>query len=248
MELNITYKELDFLFFHIPKCGGTTLTHELSNFFQPEKQCITAEFIHYPTYHLKKLCNYDEIRSVLAHTIYDPLYKMDRIIIMTYDDLNKMNIKSNYKITFVRDPIQRVISHYYFFNYKQTKIHLLNLPQNEFNEICSGLGSFMCECLGLLNLDNELMEDLIPDRVNEFCFIGCIETYDNDIKELNKIMHNLFDSSYNLDEANILNANIEKNEFNEFITKELYERIRPFCEKDYILYKYILDKKRCQNK
>jgi hypothetical protein len=255
MELNITYKQFDLVFFHIPKCGGTTLTNELSNFFQkkylgdeiftPEQKCVTVEFIHYPRYEIKKLHNYDEIRRVLAHTIYDDLNRIRGINIMTYDDLDKMNIKSKYKITFVRDPIERVISHYYFFDYKQTNIHLSDLPQNEFNKICSMLGCFMCECLGLLNLDNELMKDLIPDRVNEFCFIGCMETYDNDIKQLNQLMHNLFDSSYNLDETNILNKNIEKNEFNKFITKELYERIRPFCEKDYILYNYILNKKRC---
>jgi hypothetical protein len=196
--------------------------------FVPEKKNIFINFFPHHFHFIQKLYNYDKIKIVLAHC--------------TYNDLKIMNVNTKHKITFLRDPIERVISHYYFFNYNETKIHLVDLSDDDFNEFCTFHGKLMCNSLGLLNKEGELLEYLIPERINEFSFIGCIETYDDDMIQLNQTLKQHFGFLNDVNFSVIKNKNNEKDTFKTFITEELRERIRPFCLKDYILYKYVFDK------
>ena len=152
----------------------------------------------------------------------------------TYNDVIKnMNINVKCMITFLRDPIERIISNYYFFNYTETNIHMHDLPENEFNIICEQEGRQMCSALGLLEKNNLINDDLFNSRLNEFDFIGKLEHYHEGIQILNLLINKLFGLSDEFDNSIILNKN------NYPVNNELKEKIRPFCTLDYILYNSI---------
>jgi hypothetical protein len=239
---NYQYKKLNFLFLHIPKCAGSSLRCILSDYFQQiykEDEIFIPNANHninFLSTYFQQICElyeYDKMKVVLAHC--------------KYNDLKHMNVHSNYKITFLRDPIERIISHYYFFDYENTKTHLIDLQIDEFVKLCNYYGNVMCDWLGLLDLNDELIEHLIPERINEFDFIGCVETFKQDITTLNQLLNDWFGISYELDihiVENKNNNNIQKTDLT-----ELYEKIKPFVINinDYKLYKYVIMSKSNNN-
>jgi hypothetical protein len=215
---------LDFIFLHIPKCGGTSLRKIL---FEKLLNKYSKEVILYPEANsninflsnniekLNKIYNIDKLKVILSHCLY-----------------NDMKINTKFMITFLRDPIERIISHYYFFDYKDINIHMCDLPETEFNDFCTEHGKLMCNWLGLLDENNTLIEELLESRLNEFDFLGKIEHYDECIKALDLIINDNFKLSNTIDTSLVLNENKNK----PFINNALKEKIRPFCKYDYILY------------
>jgi dTDP-glucose 4,6-dehydratase len=217
----------DICLIHIPKCGGTSLRKMLYNkfiqkysedeIFIPEFQDININFIS------DNITNHNintkNIKVVLAHCWYNDF---------TY------NLKVSFKhiITFLRDPVERVISHYYFFNYPKTNIHMIDLSDDEFNTFVTEHGSLMCDILGILNEHKQINYNLLDKVIDEFMFIGTLENFDECINELNNIINNNLNLSGNI-EIHTYNINTNKN------IKEidiLKNKIMPFCKLDYILY------------
>jgi hypothetical protein len=219
----MSYPEIDFCFYHLVKCAGSSLRLSLYNKFEnmyKNKIYIPSKYgnINFMKEHINNIRNtkgYLDLKVILSH------YR--------YNDFD-LSINPKFKITFIRDPVKRVISHYYFFNYPKNKIHFIDLPKNDFDLFCKGHGSHMCDWLGLLDNDSINMNKLNV-RLKEFNFIGLVENYNNDIIILNNLINTYFNMTTNLPNVHANDSKIEiKNE------TELKKLILPFCNNDYILY------------
>lgn len=226
---------IKFGYYHIEKCGGSFLERLLkeyfSNFINEKKifkSCfINNEFIHFfpnnvDTIKKSNLFDFDNLEIILSH--------------MNYKDHNYL-INCDFSFVSLRNPIERVISHYYYFFYKNTKIHLKDLDEEQFNNILS-LGNLQTYKMagGKYDLDKALFNS------ENITFFLILENFDNDIIELNNKLNNYFNVHFKFD---INKNNINKNNFNykKFINDELYEKIKKHCDKDIILYNKIVKKK-----
>jgi len=226
---------IKFGYYHIEKCGGSFLQRVLNEYFlnfidnkKIFKPCfIDDTFIHFFPNNLEiiknsNLFDFNNLEIILSH--------------MNYKDNNYL-INSNFSCISLRNPIDRVISHYYYFDYINTKIHLKDLDDAEFNNFMT-LGNLQTFKLGggKYDLNNSLA------NTEDVTFFLILENFDNDIIELNNKLNNYFNVNFKF---NINLNNTNKNNFNykEFINNDLYEKIKKHCNKDIILYNTIIRKK-----
>lgn len=222
-------KDVKLVFYHIEKCGGTSIRNSLYEYFSKiykknlifEPVMFGNSSINFNPECIKFIMDsnkveYNEIKVILSHTRYNYF----------------PNLNSPIKITFIRDPIDRLISHYYYFIFKNTKVHMIDMPENEFNLYCKWSGHYMCECLGILNKDDTFNNQKCDERLKEFSFIGKLEHFDEGIIHMNKLFNEYFKVNQSI---NIIKDNENKNKnIKEF--EKLKKKILPFCTCDYILY------------
>jgi hypothetical protein len=207
----------DFTFYHIEKCGGMFLKNKLYNSFllnnYTNNQILKDNNIK------NKTINYSEIKIILIHCKNEIKYS-----------------KTKFKLTIIRDPVKRFISHYYYFIYHDTKKNLDELTDYELTNLLDFYGSYMCNVLGCLT-QNKANINLIKKVVSEFDFIGTLENINNDYLKLQKLI---------LRKLNIKLLNIEddkdyknENNYNCNVSEKTLDKIKSQCKDDYILYDYV---------
>ena len=136
MELN-NFLNVDFSLYHIDKCAGTSLRKILYDYFS---SYIDSKLIFLPElvgnkYNLMKEqdlislkenkdIDFDNLKILLCH--------------MNYKDPS-VPIQSKIKITCVRNPIDRCISHYYFLKFRVDNKHIYELSDEEFSSFLVGV-------------------------------------------------------------------------------------------------------------
>ena len=220
------------LFMHIPKTAGTSLREIIKNQVPKEKRHYIYnagdkfDFINFK--------NKNKLKYVFGHFNY-----ADRID--TY--LNR-----DYKfITFMRDPVEQVISHYYHFfnspedkNPNKTNIikpeHLVSLDKFINAPIANNLQIKYIS--GIVN--NKL--NMYPKRTlelakyhidNYFDFVGITENYNDSIDYLCK--------RYGFN-SEIKMLNVGKRPKSKDISNKLIEKIKKRNQLDIKLYNYVLKK------
>lgn len=221
-------QHVEIVFYHIEKCGGTSIRELLYNYFLQiyksneifESRHLGHVKINFTPSNITTIkdnnnIDFENIKVILSHTHYNH-----------FDTLNPP-----IKITFIRDPIDRVISHYYFFEYPQNRTHLIDLVDNDFELFCSWCCNLMCFELGLIE-NNNLDIDKLDKLLHEFTFIGKLEYFEEGLQELNKVLNLYYEKSFDLE-------NMKMNENKEKEIKDLPAlkmKLEPFCKMDYILY------------
>lgn len=229
-------EDLDFVFYHIEKCGGSSLRIFLYNLFAkkyPQSHIfipeysgdITQNFMPdmIPDIQQNPQFDYPELKVILSH--------------IRYNDFPQLRAKM--KISMIREPIDRVISHYYFFIYPTTQIHFIDLPDPDFAYFCTCLGNHACSCLGILDENGEFDKDRMHRRIDEFSFIGTMENIREDAKKIHQLIcAEFFDRL-----RNIRLLHLNKNENKSVKDEEvLREKIRPYVTYDILLYEAVKTK------
>ena len=244
-QLNISHKDFNpiFFFYHIEKCGGTSLRIILLNYFK--------NFIHNSLIYFSD--NYNNI-NLLSDDHYIELYKIygDNILdnkkfILCHSnlDVEKYYFNNLFSFTVVRNPIDRIISHYYHFDYSNYKVKLHELPNDILKRYIIGNGNLMVHrmsngiCLQEnYYTDNKLIIDaymIALNNIKKISYIMILENFNEDIVELNNKLNKYFNVEYKF---NIQYENINKN-------KKIYEEdinaINQYLIylKDVDLYNYI---------
>lgn len=223
MDTYTVDNNLEIISIHIPKTAGTSFGYMLIDLYkdsygkhypQPRKKNIPS-FLHSKLYN-----KYDNTPNILSK---QDLTKNLKCVHghMTYDkyksDFNFKNVKL---ITWVRNPIERLISLYYFrkFNNKFTINEMV-----KYDRFMDWIKSNDSEEITILKYLND---------INDFYFIGITEKFEKDIELLYEKMNW---SNYKIYHMN-------KSSKQEFIKLSLKDKnyIKDKFKKDFILYNDIL--------
>ena len=215
------------VFVHMPKCAGTSTIHLMNKYagvndvqWQP---------------------NIDFLRSVSRRTELVSLYKTKPISVLGNPIIvghifpiryvNQSNLNKEFRlVTILRDPIQRLISHYKFFT------------ENTFN------GNYLWECFQLQDGSFEEfafsaeMQNLYSSYIsgvdlNMFTYIGIYEDLESSVKAC----LDSFDISYP-EELVVPVKNKTKSNSVINISSDLERALKDFHSDDYAIYNFALNK------
>ncbi len=164
---------IDLISIHIPKTAGTTFLAILNSNY--EKSTIA----HYEqkNYIYKNISEIEQFKSGLSEEI--------RVIHghFTYRQINDLNdTRSARFITWLRNPVERVISNYSFF---QKRISLAS----EDDGLQKRKHETLLDYSYLENSRNRMSKFINGLEIDDFFFIGITENFNNDIQILGKMMN-----------------------------------------------------------
>ena len=176
--------EQKIVFMHIPKTGGTTIFNLLSKHFKPSEICG----IRHNT--LEKLTDLGKYRLFLGH--------------YSFEAINKYIPGDKILITFMRDPIERAISEYYFLRLHEDTgwPDLLEMHGLNWGGVAYAVHKSIAEFLNTdKNMDNPVLHNLVgfdgtdAERVcraisvlDSFDFIGIFEDFERSISNMFKYL------------------------------------------------------------
>jgi hypothetical protein len=202
---------------HIPKTAGTTFKTYLEASYKNDIAVIST----------KPVFSRCDKLNISKSTIDIDTY--NEYIIHGHFTLNELLYDNDFfYITWLRDPVERVISHYYYWKHKpddnihpiENKIKNEELSLEDFAKI---------PCMRNLQL-----HFLGNDGVNKINFIGITELFDTSIKLLEKKL-----------KKKIIASNIKNQLINpkkEFVTQKTKDKIKNLNIEEYTVYNTVLNK------
>jgi hypothetical protein len=204
------YKDINLLFIHIPKTGGTSLEEYLKT---KSRQTL------YSTQNEGNILfkKYNIQVSSLQHLTYKEIYK--------YRQLLNVNLNNDLKIiTIVRNPYERTISDLFFYN-------LINENTNR-NDVFEALKQFLFSS----NYDshNKPQYKFILDNNNKIIKNITIVRSENLTSDLKNYGFSDFDSRFKYN----TNNKCDKKNYYDFLNKNSIFLINNFFKKDFKLFNY----------
>lgn len=177
-----------FIFTHIPKCGGTSFREFLFNGALDSD--IPASQIYIPGYNkLSVRKNIESLNFLERFKFKRTHYKVVGMHcdFMFHNEFSN-TIRDPFYYTLLRNPIERFISHYYYFWYLQSRegcgnVHLNDLPQEKLDFAFSRFGNLQAKHLvgrkGDIS-DNKML-DLAKANLCSYDAFGFIENLDHSL-------------------------------------------------------------------
>jgi len=222
------------IFDHLPKCGGLSLYPYLDSNY-PQRKIFTINgvqpeqsILEFQSKSKKKKSNYFLIKGHLANELFE-------------------YIPSNFlKITMLRDPIDRVISHYFYaknmpHHYLYSQIHSSNINLEQYvslgitDEVRNWYTThFSGLPLEIVKSEPEIsLTKAITNILNHFDLIGFLDEYFLFATELKKIAG--YRKSFNNIKINTSKKRLKKNE----IASSIINKIEINNEVDILLYAHL---------
>lgn len=199
---NKLYLFPDVVFYHIEKCAGTSLEDCFHNYFLDK---YSENQIYIPEKN-----NYKHICMAEKEFFEKHNYK----VILGHISFNNKNfvIKNHLSITCVRNPIDRMISHYYHFHYDEYKKPLNAFNENDLKKYVDAEKAILLRISG----ENCILEAAL-NNLKEINVILIFEKIKEDINKLNILLNDYFHLNTTL---SLSELNKNKNVNNEEIKKD----------------------------
>jgi hypothetical protein len=220
----------DVCFFHIEKCMGTSMRIMLYNYF---KNIYNKKNIYIPE---KNIWVKNNLTTINDKNKIIEKFKYNIKILLCHCNFNQKLISENFSercfsITVVRDPIERIISHYYHFHNKNIYFH--KLTDEDTIKECSENVLTLRLSGGTGNIDRAI------ENINKINCILILENIDDDIKKLNEILNKKYNCNYSI---NKVKNNINKKKpINILELDKIHARKYSNLIEDIKLYNYILN-------
>jgi hypothetical protein len=230
-------KNVEFIFFHIEKCMGTTFRFSLYNYL---KNVYKESDIFFPDYFQD--CN------LLTEKEYDFVNNLnnDFKVLLCHISFNnnisnKFYTNNTFSITIVRNPYTRILSHYYHFFYPKYKKQFYDLSDNEIIHVLRDCGNVISARLGcdVNNADYNINNfNILIRNVNKINCILIMEKINEDIELLNTLLNKKYEINSILEVSKInVNSSYKNNDKLDIIILESYKKHFKF---DIKLYDYII--------
>jgi hypothetical protein len=207
-----------FIFHHLPRCGGTSLRKSIKTLKHVYNDYRFGWGKVYPIKYPIDKFNEDDCLS--GHFELEGYHLFQR-----YPEVFE---NSRYKIfTFIREPLDLCISHYYYKKKNGQKVH------KSINFHILSTENYLA---GVLNVNKSNYKRIL-DRYD---FIGIFERYDESLKQLS-----LFFGSGSLDEIKINQA--ERSSSVNTITEDDINLFKEKNSLDYLIYDYCIERFRNEN-
>ena len=197
------FSEVKFIFFHIPKCGGSSFREILFEYFlkiykRRRKIYLSRLF--------ENINLVGDLNKINNHLIK---YRLNNVkVILSHCEVKDFPDLINdkvFKFTIIRNPIDRFISHYYFFDiYKHGK-NLLDHTDKFIRFYSKCYGNFMTNYLDL-NINKKLDFDKMKYFLKNF-HVLILEDFE--LTNLNKELNRFFRCNNKL-ELKYINKNEKK--------------------------------------
>ncbi|WP_162558662.1 sulfotransferase family 2 domain-containing protein [Robertkochia solimangrovi] len=215
------------IFMHLPKCGGSTMSTILNRFYQKEN-----------TFNVKVIEN---VRLNIDDFTGLNQSQRDELNLLTghiHFGIHKYFTNSYDYITFLRDPVERIVSFYYYV--KRTPEH--RLYQNKLFSKETSLYDFVINSTegdihngqirfisGIVDSPNIMLERALENIYSNFSFVGIVEKFDESLI----LLQNMY--GWNTPTYKILNETKHRPKI-EMLDTQTLEVIRDMNKGDIELY------------
>jgi hypothetical protein len=194
---------IEVAFYHIEKCMGSSFRDILYKYFS---KIYTEDEIYWARNKFVNLTNMTDYNVFQNYDNYDK-YKL-LLCHMNYNE-NKItdNFSNNHlSIIVIREPIERFISHYYYFNYPNNKIMLNELSEIDLFNLIDDYGNLLTKRISGNTDDYNI-------AINNIKNINCIlimKNIDKEIVLLNDYLNNKFKKIIKMNNVIINDNKIEE--------------------------------------
>ncbi len=219
------------VFNHIEKCGGSSLRKA---FFKAFSKKLKKEEMYIPTVSCPNMCiqNCDD-KTVEPYKECKLFFDHSRF--MEIED--RFNLEDVYRITSVRHPLERMISHYYFFD-NQDSIDFEKRDIKWIRNYCKRIGNLHIRKIADKEISNshdlEKVYQSAIKNIKKFDFVFILAQLSHCIRKFNK--SNPF--KVKLDDKFHLNVGKKKKQLTD---KHIINIVKEEIKYDLMFYRYVVD-------
>ncbi len=211
---------IEIISIHIPKTAGTAFYHVLKNQYGTKLS---------PSYKRK------DILSLTSNSGYSLIQEAEKYSLLhghfRFEEVVKLYENSNAKlITWVRDPVERLISNYHFFKHR---LENPELNPEVFEKNKHRINENLLEYAQLDENRNRISWFIDESKIEAFFFIGIMEQFNSELMQLSKLL--------NWDQVEFPPMINISPKTHEIISNDLRKEIAVLNQKDIQLYQHILN-------
>jgi hypothetical protein len=225
-------------FMHIPKCGGTTVDRAFMTVYKKHACHLDAP----ASNRALKITGTEKDIHLYRHGLLSYFMSSGQFTYIsghfTFNESIYLEFHDEYQyITFLRDPVVRFISHYFYNKYHNLEDYTINQPLDEFLE------SPRAEQLGKIyriffsSAPSKIDDDAsIRDNIMKFDVIACLEN----IKQFRKQIYEIYGIKLNY--KHYMKIPKLKEDQKKELSDNHLKKIKKLCEDDSELYSWILSR------